>query len=389
MAAPRVIVVGGGTMGLASAWALARRGAQVTVLERFEHVHTRGSHGGHTRIIRESYHEGASYVPLVREAARLWNELSERTGESLLVRTGMVELGPPDAPDYVATIAANLASGVVHREYEAAQARQRWPFVVPDGWRVCHSPEAGYLRVGPCLTALRREAEAAGAIVRNHVEVRELLRGADGVTALLASGERVRGDLAVVAAGAYLPRLLPEFLPQRLKVVRRVLAWTRPEAAQREALAGLPVWCVFGPGGFMYGFPWIDEGIDGFKLACHWPGQLSHGGDRDEDAETVDREVHATDLAPLAGFLDSYLPSARGPFVAASVCLYTCTPSWDFAIDWLPGDPRVVVAGGFSGHGFKFAPAIGVAVADGLLRGELPPALRGFSRAGHLAGGPA
>ena len=101
---PRVIVVGGGTMGLASAWALARAGAEVTVLERFEHVHARGSHGGHTRIIRESYHEGAGYVPLVRRAARLWDELSQRTGERLLVRTGMLELGPPDDPELRAAI---------------------------------------------------------------------------------------------------------------------------------------------------------------------------------------------------------------------------------------------------------------------------------------------
>ncbi len=385
MAAPRVIVVGGGTMGLASAWALARRGAKVTVLERFEHVHARGSHGGHTRIIRESYHEGASYVPLVREAARLWDSLSERTGEPLLVRTGMVEVGPPDAPDYVATIAANVASGVEHREYEAAEARRRWPFEIPDGWRALHSPAAGYLRVGPCLTAFRREAESAGAVIRNQVGVRELVRDGDGVQVQLESGERISGDMAVVAAGAYLPALLPEFLPQRLKVVRRVLAWTRPEEAQRERLSGLPVWCVFAPAGFMYGFPWVDEGIDGFKLACHWPPG-GEAADQAEDPETVDREVHESDLAPLAGFLDRYLPAGRGPFVAATVCLYTCTPSWDFAVDWLPGDGRVVVAGGFSGHGFKFAPAIGAAIADGLLRGELPPALREFSRARHLAG---
>src|SRR5688572_7550405 len=104
MRAPHVLVVGGGTMGLASAWALIRRGAAVTVLERHGHVHALGSHGGHTRIIRESYHEGASYVPIVREAARLWGGLSQRAGETLLVRTGMVELGPPDDPHYVATI---------------------------------------------------------------------------------------------------------------------------------------------------------------------------------------------------------------------------------------------------------------------------------------------
>ena len=88
------------------------------------------------------------------------------------------------------------------------------------------------------------------------------------------------------------------------------------------------------------------------------------GADEGEDPETVDREVHADDLAPLEQFLAEYLARARGPFVASTVCLYTCTPSWDFAIDELPGAPRIVVAGGFSGHGFKFGPALGELVAD-------------------------
>jgi glycine/D-amino acid oxidase-like deaminating enzyme len=115
----------------------AARGAKVTVLERFEHVHARGSHGGHTRIIRESYHEGASYVPLVREAARLWDELSERTGEPLLVRTGMVEVGPPDDPGLCGAIAACGQRG--RTSVEAAEARRRWPIAAPDGWRALHS----------------------------------------------------------------------------------------------------------------------------------------------------------------------------------------------------------------------------------------------------------
>lgn len=382
---PAVIVLGGGTMGLASAWALARRGAQVTVLERFGHVHAQGSHGGHTRIIRESYHEGAGYVPIVRDAGRLWNELSERTGETLLVRTGMVEIAAPDDRLYGDTIAANVASEVEFREYEASEARRRWPFAIPTGWRACHTPAAGYLRVGPCMDALRREAEAAGAALRYQTRVVEMVRDASGVRARLESGEVVRGDLAVVAAGAYLPQLLTDFLPQRLKVVRRVLAWTRPDEPRRAELAAMPVWCVFGPRGFYYGFPWSREGVDGFKLACHVTA-AGEQADAGEDPELVDREVGPGDLAPLDAFLAEHLPQARGPFVASTVCLYTCTPSWDFAIDFLPGDARVLVAGGFSGHGFKFAPAIGELVAQAVLAGALPPALAGFTRERHLAG---
>lgn len=383
--APRVIVVGGGTMGLASAWALARRGARVTVLERFGHVHAYGSHGGHTRIIRESYHEGAGYVPIVREAARLWEGLGERAGERLLVRTGMIDIGPPDHPELRAAIEACEVSGTEYAMFDAAEARRRWPVAVPEGWATCFTPSGGYLRVRPCLDALRREAEGHGASVRHAARVVDVAADAAGVRVRLASGEEVRGDRVVVAAGAYLPALMPEFLPSRLRVIRRVLAWTRPDEAQRARLAAMPVWAMLVPAGFLYGFPWCAEGgVDGFKVACHLTAMGLEDG-AGEDPETVDRAVHDEDLAPLAEFLEAYVPAAAGPFVASSVCLYTCTPSCDFVIDEAPGEPRVLVAGGFSGHGFKFAPAIGALVAEAVLDGRRPPALAAFARDRHLA----
>jgi glycine/D-amino acid oxidase-like deaminating enzyme len=197
MAGPHVIVVGGGTMGLASAWALARRGAKVTVLERFEHVHARGSHGGHTRIIRESYHEGAGYVPLVREAARLWDELSERTGDPLLVRTGMVEVGPPDDAGLSGDDRGVWPAG---RRTRSSRPRGRAAALAlrdrRTGGAPAFTPAAGYLRVAAVPDALRREAERAGAVVRHHARVvRELVRDGDGV--------QVRSSRASVVAGIW------------------------------------------------------------------------------------------------------------------------------------------------------------------------------------------
>jgi monomeric sarcosine oxidase len=384
MPGPKVIVVGGGTMGLAAAWALARRGAQVTVLERFSHVHDRGSHSGYTRIIRESYHEGAGYVPLVRRAYALWDELAARAGEALLVRTGMVEYGPDDDPGYAATLQACREAQVEHEVLPASEARRRWPFQVPDAWTACYTPSGGYLRVGPCLDALKREAMSLGTVVKYGARVREVALG-ERPRVLLDDGTLLPADQVVVTAGAYLPALMPGFLPGKLKVLRRVLAWTRPAAAEVARLAALPVWGVFAPEGFFYGFPHASEGVEGFKLACH----LAPEGEAEQgvDPEDVDRTIRADDLAPLAGFLARHLPQGRGEFVHACVCLYTCTPSWDFVIDHVRGDSRVWVAGGFSGHGFKFAPAIGEAVAEAVLTGVAPPAVQAFARARHLAPG--
>lgn len=381
MPGPSVIVVGGGTMGVAAAWALARAGARVVALERFTHVHDLGSHSGWTRIIRESYHEGAGYVPIVRRADALWRGLEERGGERLLVRTGMFECGPPEDREYAAALSACREAAVEHELLDAAECRRRFPFAVPEGWSGCFTPSGAYLRVGPCLDAMRREAMSLGAVFRYGARVTHVEPAARPRIAL-ADGEVLEADRAVVCAGAYLPALMPAFLPRRLKVLRRVLAWTRPDPGEVRRLAALPVWGVFAPEGFFYGFPHNREGVEGFKLALHVPA--GGGEEAGVDPEQVERAARPDDLAPLAAFIERYLPCARGEFVHAAVCLYTCTPSWDFAVDHVPGEPSTWVATGFSGHGFKFAPAIGELLAEAALRGEAPAALHAFARARHL-----
>ncbi|MCA9704956.1 MAG: N-methyl-L-tryptophan oxidase [Myxococcales bacterium] len=366
----RVVVIGGGTMGLASAWALARRGAAVTVLERFGIVHDRGSHGGHTRVIRQAYHEGSSYVPLIQQADRDWLDLGRRAGHELLVRTGLLLFGPEDAPELRAAIDTARACGLAHTLHDGVDARRRWPFAMPDDWQACFDPSGGYLRVTGCMEALAREAREAGAVLRHPVEV-TAIEHASPLVVRLAGGEAILADRVVVAAGAWLPQLCPSLLPGRLVRQRRILAWFTPAAEHRATLAALPVWGAFLPSGFYYGFPHGHEGIEGLKLAVHTAtGQPWLDTATDPDA--FDRDAHPADLDPLRRVLAEHLPRGQGSLAATRACLYTKTPSWDFVVDRLPEDPRVIVAGAFSGHGFKFAPAIGRHVAA-LMLDEAPP----------------
>nr|WP_255216181.1 N-methyl-L-tryptophan oxidase [Pseudenhygromyxa sp. WMMC2535] len=370
----RVAVVGGGTMGLAAAWALARRGARVEVFERHGHVHELGSHGGHTRIIRHAYHEGSDYVGLVSRADREWTALGERVGETLLVRCGLLEFGAPDDPEFAATLAALDEHGVEHQRLSATTARARYPFEIPPGWDACLSPGSGYLRVRACLDALRDEAQAAGATLHYGVGVRELELGGARVGLRLEDGRQIQADHLVIAAGAWAARLLPiAARVQPLTILRRVLAWS--DACLRE----LPAWGAFTPEGFFYGFPANDEGarepqaeaLRGCKLACHQARAGAEGITADlvahmdaaqRSPESVAREVDERDLAPLRAFIARYFPAA-GQLRASKTCLYTQTASGDFWIEPHPEDPRVSIAAGFSGHGFKFAPAVGLAVA--------------------------
>jgi monomeric sarcosine oxidase len=350
-------------MGLASAWELARRGHPVTVVEQHGLVHDEGSHGGHTRIIRQAYHEGSSYVPLVREADAQWSALAERTRAELLVRCGLLEFGHPTDPEYRAAIDVCEACDVEHERLDAAATRARWPIELPDDWTACFSPSGGYLRVRPCLEALATEARAHGAVLRTQTPVVGIEPGPAGVTVTLAHGEALVADRVVLTAGAWLTRWLPEALRPRVVRLRRVLAWTDPAAAHQAALARLPVWGAFAADGFFYGFPYNDEGFAGFKLACHTSRVLDYLDDP-IDPDTVDRDADTRNLQLLEGFLARHIPRAAGPWVQTKVCLYTATPRGDFLIDRHPDDGRIVVAGGFSGHGFKFAPAIGRLVSE-------------------------
>jgi monomeric sarcosine oxidase len=373
MASGRVVIVGGGAIGLACAAALAQAGAEVQVLERFHHVHDLGSHGGYTRVTRQAYHEGSVYIPLVREAEATWEALERGPGGggpgSILVRSGLVEIGPPENADLQAVFAACRANDLEHRALDAATIAAELGFRVPSSWIACASAGGGYVRVPAALDALRRAATAAGAVFRYGAQVNEVVRSGGRLRVLLESGELIPCEHVVVAAGAYLQALLPSRLRALFAVRRRVLAWTTPPEAARERLRRFPVWALFDPRGMFYGFPYGDEGIAGLKVALHVytaPGERP--GLR---AEAVDREVRAEDLAPLAELLAERLPAAKGPWAGSKVCLYNCTPTGDFVVDRHPDDPKVIVAGGFSGHGFKFAPAIG-RIVRGIVEGAAP-----------------
>jgi len=371
MVDPRTIVVGGGTAGLASARALGMAGHRVTVLERFGHVHDRGSHSGHTRVIRHAYHEGEFYVDLVRRADAAWVALERGRFGQLLRRCGLLEFGAQDDPAYQAAGDALRHAGLPHERMDAARARAQWPFTIPDDWEATSSPDGGYLRVQACLDALRDDATAHGVEFRYGVRVREIDYGGRSPRVLVEAGDVLATDHVVVAAGAFATQLMPWLRTtdgrQPIRPQRRVLFWRRPRAEHVAVLSALPVWGAFVPEGFFYGFPHNDAGVTGLKLACHHARDPDALPSYDEavNPELLRREVDDRDAGPVDAFVARYLPIAGEPH-ASSVCMYAATMSGDFLIDRLPDDPRVVVVGGLSGHGFKFAPVLGELVVDAL-----------------------
>ena len=372
------IVVGLGAHGSAAAYHLAKRGLRVLGLEQFARGHTLGSSGGLSRIIRLSYLEGSDYVPLVRRAWDLWRELEHESSESLLTQTGGLYLGPPDGEVVSGAWDSARTHGLAHWMLDAPELRYRYPmFRVDDDWRALFDVQAGWLAPERCIETHLRQSERSGATLRFDEPVSRWERDGAGVSVVTLRGT-YRAERLVLTAGAWMPHLLPE-LAEYLWVERNVLFWFEP-TARRDAFAAMPVWImedVTHTNGFpayrnYYGFPY--DPASGLKLAG------LHFGDR-VDPDAVDREPHGLDEERVRAFLRRRMPDANGERRLAKVCMYTNSPDTDFVIDRV-ADAPVIFASACSGHGFKFASAIGELLAAMATEGAEAPA---FLRATRLA----
>jgi sarcosine oxidase len=370
-----VIVIGVGAMGAATCWRLARRGVRVLGIEQFSIVHDLGSSHGHTRMIRLAYYEHPDYVPLLRRAYALWDEIEAEAGERVLFRTGGVYMGPQDGHVVAGATAAAKLHGLAHQSLSHADLRREHPlFTLPEDFTGVFEPEAGFVLCEKAIGLMARLAMKAGATLHGHERVRQIDFDATGVTVATDRATH-RAARVVFCGGAWSGKLLAD-LGVRLAVTRQTLGWLGPSAMTAFDLGRFPVWGIEQPDGSLaYGFPVVGE-VPGVKLA-------RHGRGADADPDTVRRDVDDADEEEVLSIARRYLAAAVGPLLRMRVCLYTNSADGHFIVDRHPAAPdRAVVACGFSGHGFKFAPVIGEILADLATEGRtaLPIDFLGTSR---------
>ncbi len=372
-----VIVLGCGAMGSAACDALAARGRSVLGLEQFTLAHDRGSSHGGTRIIRKAYFEDPRYVPLVRRAWALWDELATQCAETLLLPSGCLNLGPPDHPCIAGVRNSVRQHHLLHELLDAAEVRRRWPVFAPRDTDVAvYEPDAGILLPERCIAALAARARRRGATILESQRVLSWYADAHGVTVRTSAGEH-RTRTLVITSGAWLPALVPALAPH-LQVERQVQVWFQPPQRDAFARGRMPAFIHFVDEGHFYGIPEVAP--PGVKIARH------HGG-ATIDAETDPRTASPADEADVRRYLRSYLPAADSPAVEMKVCLYTNTPDGHFLVARHPHHENVLIAGGFSGHGFKFAPAVGEALAAWIVT-SCPPAAFDLFALSRLAAAP-
>ena len=356
-----VAIAGLGAMGSAAARALALRGLRVVGFDRFAPPHALGSSHGRSRIIREAYFEHPSYVPLVQRAYVLWEELERESGERLLLRTGGLMIGRPEGLLVTGALASARAHGLVHERIDAEEIARRVPALRPaTGMVGVWEPRAGVLFPEPAVAAFLASARRHHAEIHTGEPVVSWRPEGDGVEIRTPRGDYHAGRL-VVATGAWFLGLVPE-LALPLSVERVALFWFEPRADPAAFdPERFPVFILeHADGRFIYGFPRLEGAV---KLARHHEGEPA-------DPDRLRRDVDADEVESMRAILRPYLPDADGPLRETAVCMYTNTPDGHFLIGSHPRQPRVLLVSACSGHGFKFAPAIGEIVSDLVIEGR-------------------
>ncbi|HWA17030.1 MAG TPA: N-methyl-L-tryptophan oxidase [Gemmatimonadales bacterium] len=365
-----VIVVGLGATGSSALLALARRGIKGLGIDRWRPPHPNGSTHGRSRIIRQSYYESPAYVPLVRRAWDLWRQLEKESSRPLLRQTGALMLGPGDGDLIAGARQSAILHALPHEILTTSAIRKRFPqFTVRDGTVGLFEENGGALDPEACVTASLEQAARRGAVMAFDAEVTGWKEEGDAIVVHTSKG-RALGERLILAAGAWMPKLLKDH-PLPLSVERQLLWWFEPKKnAWRFRSRHCPVFLwEWDYGRMIYGIPDDDAG---FKVAIHHEGQTV-------DPDKVNRVANASEALFLRRLLDGHLPDLNGTLKEGAVCLYTNTPDEDFVIGPHPASSRVTIASPCSGHGFKFASAVGDILADLVTTGQPPLDISAFS----------
>lgn len=357
-----VAIVGLGGMGSAISAHCASVGASVVGIEQFSPAHDLGSSHGKTRMIRKAYFEDPAYVPLVLRAYELWSKLERAVGQQLLWITGLLSVGEENSEIIRGTRLAATEHDLPIELLSQREVNARYPTLKL--WKNeigLFEVDGGVLDPERAIRAQFQVARSHGADLRFEIEMEEWHATDRGFDLCLSNGERVSARKLVLAMGGWFQKMLGS-LGVPIRVQRNVQAWFRPETRAYDA-PGFPGFLLNREGlpAPLYGFP--DFG-DGVKAAFHGLGDLT-------EAQRIDRNIdQGRDIEPVVQALAEWMPGAAGRFREAKACMYTLTPDQHFVVDKHPDYPNLVLCGGFSGHGFKFAPVIGEIGGELALDGE-------------------
>ena len=357
------LILGAGIMGLSAAWALVRRGYAVRVVEQGQVPNPLGASVDHHRLIRHAYGRQAGYMRMVDPAYAAWDMLWRDLGEVLHVPTGVLAVSGSAGGWLGDSRAALAADGLRVTDLTAAEVAARFPIFTEAGIGAAfHMTSGGVLLAERIVAGLARFLAAQGVAIE---QARATAVDAERATLRLADGTTRSADLLVAAAGPWAPRLLPASLAPRVVASRQIIVRLEPPPPHREAWARAPMLLDLAEDGGFYAVPPV-AGTP-LKIGDH---RFSRSG----DPATDPRDATPAEVEEILAYARPRLRD-MGDYriLGARACYYDVEDAERFVVE--PLAPRCLVMSGFSGHGFKFAPLLGIALAAAASDPALLPAL--------------
>ena len=344
------VVVGAGCFGAWIAHELLRAGHKVSLLDAYGPAHSRASSGGESRIIRMGYGADELYTRWSMRSLDMWKALETRIGRQIFHPSGMLWLSGKDDAYTRQTLQMLEKTGVAHQQLSLPELQDKYPQIsTADIEWALWEPGSGVLMARQSVQALVADGIRQGLDYR----VASVVAPAEKAKLdhiVTQSGEKISAATFVFACGAWLPRLFPELLAQRIFPTRQeVFFFAPPPGDDSFASPSMPAW--FHHPALVYGVPDMEN--RGFKVSVD-----KHGPPF--DPETGSRQASDEGLAIARDYIGHRFPKLKDAALTESrVCQYENTSNGDFVIDLHPGLANVVIAGGGSGHGFKHGPAVG------------------------------
>jgi len=379
-----VVVIGLGIMGAAAAWRASLLGAKVIAMEKGGPTHRGGSSHGATRIFRQAYWEGQSYLRLLSLADKGWRELQSASETQLIVPTGGLFIGSRSTGIVAGSLRTAVHGQIEHEHLTAADIRERFPqFYVDDDMEAVYEPGAYAVLAEEARLQMLNEAVARGAELSYGEEVVSITSNAGWPSVTTRSGRSIGANSVLVCAGAANAMLLLELasvlLPKRVAIY-----WFEPRLGRAEEFGprAFPVFLYEAKdGALLYGIAAGMSAESGVKIGFHNRQHVTYASS----------EEPAPDIKWYARVIENYVTEIFPDLVPSTVdgkwCIYTMTPDESFVVDRSANHPNVFYASACSGHGFKFAPAIGQVLAEQSmgLRSSVDLAAFAFDRFGGRA----
>ncbi|WP_449354184.1 N-methyl-L-tryptophan oxidase [Virgibacillus natechei] len=356
-----VAIIGVGTMGSMAAWQLAKQGVSVIGFEQFGIGNDRSAAGGESRLFRTAYMEGSEYVPLLQQAKQLWRELEGESNNKLLTLNGGLMIGESDSKEIDTILKSINDFNLEHEILEGDQARKRYPqFKLYDDDVAILDKNAGFLRPELAVVSAVQQAIKHGTIIKNHTMVENISQDEKGVT-VTAAGKQYRVEKVLVTTGAWTRKLLPN-LKDQLIPRRLLLTWFAPKDISNVLPGKLPIFARMRGDFRLTGAP----SLDGSMVKASYTKAPQYVNDPAE----LYRDVYPEELEKISQSVEALLPALLPDPVRASVYMDAYTPDNHAIVGELPDMQNVIVASGFSGHGFKFSPMIGKIISELCINGK-------------------